>query len=119
MMACLALGLPPVISLVLAMAVCHAGNMLATPQAVAGALTPFPHCAGTASSLLGLVQQLSAAVVGTVVGLTLGRSAWPLAIAIATMGCASLALWAVSRRGRVAPATAKLPRAEMPGLSPG
>jgi DHA1 family bicyclomycin/chloramphenicol resistance-like MFS transporter len=101
------------------MAVCHAGNMLATPQAVAGALTPFPHCAGTASSLLGLVQQLSAAVVGTVVGLTLGRSAWPLAIAIATMGCASLALWAVSRRGRVAPATAKLPRAEMPGLSPG
>jgi DHA1 family bicyclomycin/chloramphenicol resistance-like MFS transporter len=101
MMACLALGLPPVVSLVLSMVVCHAGNMLATPQAVAGALTPFPHCAGTASSLLGLVQQLSAALAGTVVGVTLGRSAWPLAIAIATMGCTSLALWAASRRGRV------------------
>ena len=100
MMACLALGLPPVVSLVLSMVVCHAGNMLATPQAVAGALTPFPHCAGTASSLLGLVQQLSAALAGTVVGFTLGHSAWPLAIAIATMGCASLALWAVSRRAR-------------------
>jgi DHA1 family bicyclomycin/chloramphenicol resistance-like MFS transporter len=119
MMACLALGLPPVASLVLSMVVCHAGNMLATPQAVAGALTPFPHCAGTASSLLGLVQQLSAALAGTVVGFTLGRSAWPLAIAIATMGCVSLALWAVSRRSRVAPAAAELPCTEVRRLSPG
>jgi DHA1 family bicyclomycin/chloramphenicol resistance-like MFS transporter len=100
MMACLWLGLPPVISLVLSMVVCHAGNMLATPQAVAGALTPVPHCAGTASSLLGLVQQLSAAFTGTVVGFTLGRSAWPLALAIAAMGCASVALWGLSRRAR-------------------
>jgi DHA1 family bicyclomycin/chloramphenicol resistance-like MFS transporter len=100
MMVCLALGWPPVPSLVLSMVVCHAGNMLATPQAVAGALTPFPHCAGTASSLLGLVQQISAALVGTLVGLALGRSAWPLAIAIALMGCVSVALWAASRRAR-------------------
>lgn len=119
MMACLALGLPPVASLVLSMVICHAGNMLTTPQAVAGALTPFPHCAGTASSLLGLVQQISAALAGTLVGLTLGRSAWPLAIAIATLGCVSVALWAASRRGRVAPAAAELPRAEIRGLSPG
>jgi DHA1 family bicyclomycin/chloramphenicol resistance-like MFS transporter len=117
MVACLALGLPPAASLVAAMVLCHAGNMLATPQAVAGALTPFPHCAGTASSLLGLVQQISAALAGTVVGLTLGRSAWPLAIAIATMGCASLALWAASRHARVAPAPAEA--AEVPGLSAG
>jgi DHA1 family bicyclomycin/chloramphenicol resistance-like MFS transporter len=119
MIACLALGVPPVASLVLSMVVCHAGNMLATPQAVAGALTPFPHCAGTASSLLGLVQQLSAALAGTAVGFTLGSSAWPLAIAIATMGCGSLVLWAVSRRGRIAPAAGELPRAEVRGLSAG
>ena len=119
MMACLALGLPPVASLVLSMVICHAGNMLTTPQAVAGALTPFPHCAGTASSLLGLVQQISAALAGTLVGLTLGRSAWPLAIAIATLGCVSVALWAASRRGRAVPAAAELPRAEIRGLSPG
>ena len=100
MMACLWLGLSPVASLVLPMMVCHAGNMLATPQAVAGALTPFPHCAGTASSLLGLVQQVSAALTGTAVGFSLGRSAWPLALAIAAMGCASLALWGASRRAR-------------------
>jgi hypothetical protein len=53
-----------------------------------------------------------------VVGFTLGRSAWPLAIAVATMGCASLALWAVSRRGRVAPAIAP-PPAGMRGAAPG
>jgi DHA1 family bicyclomycin/chloramphenicol resistance-like MFS transporter len=100
MMACVWLGAPPVAALVLSMMVCHAGNMLATPQAVAGALTPFPYCAGTASSLLGLVQQIAAAFAGTAVGLTLGRSAWPLAIAIAATGCGSLALWAVSRRAR-------------------
>jgi DHA1 family bicyclomycin/chloramphenicol resistance-like MFS transporter len=101
MMACLALGLPPVPSLVLSMLIYHAGNMLAMPQAIAGALTPFPECAGTASSLLGLVQQISAAVVGIIVGHTLGRSPWPLAIAIAAIGCLSVVLWAASRRMRV------------------
>lgn len=102
MTACLALGLPPVASLVLPMVICHAGNMLATPPAVAGALTPFPHCAGTASSLAGLVQQLAAALAGTMVGHTLGHSAWPLAIAIAATGCGSLVMWAASRRIRTA-----------------
>ncbi len=100
MVACLALGWPPVVSLVLSMVICHAGNMLATPQAVAGALTPFPHCAGTASSLAGLVQQISAALVGTIVGHALGGTAWPLAIAIAATGCLSVVMWIVSRRAR-------------------
>ncbi|HUI96102.1 MAG TPA: multidrug effflux MFS transporter [Xanthobacteraceae bacterium] len=100
MMAALWLGWPAAVSLVLAMAICHAGNMLATPQAVAGALTPFPHCAGTASSLAGLAQQLSAALVATIVGHTIGQSAWPLAIAIAATGCLAVALWFASRRAR-------------------
>jgi DHA1 family bicyclomycin/chloramphenicol resistance-like MFS transporter len=117
MMACLWLDLPPVASLVLSMVVCHAGNMLATPQAVAGALTPFPHCAGTASSLLGLVQQVAAALAGTAVGLALGRSAWPLAIAIALMGCVSVALWAASRRAR-ADATRKAATVRGTGFLP-
>ena len=101
MVACLALSLPPTASLVLSMMICHAGNMLATPQAVAGALTPFPDCAGTASSFAGLAQQMSAALVGTIVGHTLGRSAWPLAVAIAATGCLSVVLWIVSRRVRI------------------
>jgi DHA1 family bicyclomycin/chloramphenicol resistance-like MFS transporter len=82
---------------VLSMLVYHAGLMIAMPQAIAGAMTPFPDCAGTASSLVGLVQQSSAALLGTIVGLTLGQTAWPLAISIAATGCLSLSLWAGSR----------------------
>jgi MFS transporter, DHA1 family, multidrug resistance protein len=94
--ASLALELAPVPALVISMGLYHAGLMLAMPQAIAGAMTPFPDSAGTTSSLVGLVQQSSAALVGAIVGVTLGRSAWPLAVAIATMGCISLGLWAIS-----------------------
>jgi DHA1 family bicyclomycin/chloramphenicol resistance-like MFS transporter len=100
MVVSLALGWPPVTSLVLSMALYHTGLMLAMPQAVAGAVTPFPDRAGTASSFVGLVQQTSAALLGMVVGYTLGQSAWPLAGAIAAMGCLSFALWAGSRSVR-------------------
>ena len=81
-------------ALVLAMAVYHAGLGLAMPQAIAGALTPFPEHAGAASSLVGFVQQSSAALVGAVVGHALGATAWPLAAAVAAMGAMSFALWA-------------------------
>jgi DHA1 family bicyclomycin/chloramphenicol resistance-like MFS transporter len=102
MVAGLALGLSPVASLVICMLVYHAGLMLVLPQAIAGAMTPFPDCAGTASSLVGFVQQTSAALLGIIVGRSLGHTAWPLAISIAMMGCLSLALWAGSRRMRTA-----------------
>jgi DHA1 family bicyclomycin/chloramphenicol resistance-like MFS transporter len=97
MLASLALGSAPVASLVLPMVLYHAGLMLAMPQAIAGAMTPFPDRAGTASSVIGLAQQTSAALLGAVVGHTLGPTAWPLAGAIALMGLISLALWACSR----------------------
>ena len=100
MLASLALGLAPVASLVLSMVLYHAGLMLAMPQAIAGAMTPFPDRAGTASSLIGLVQQTSAALLGIVVGYTLGHSAWPLAGAIALMGCLAVLLWGCSRLAR-------------------
>lgn len=100
MVASLALGLEPVISFVLSMIVYLTGVMLVMPQAIAGAMTPFPDCAGTASSFIGLVQQTSAATVGTIVGHMLGQSAWPLAGSIALMGCLALAVWAGSRHIR-------------------
>jgi DHA1 family bicyclomycin/chloramphenicol resistance-like MFS transporter len=62
-------------------------------QGIAGALTPFPERAGTASSLFGFVQQSAAALCGAVVGWLLGQSAWPLAAGVAAMGCATLGLW--------------------------
>jgi DHA1 family bicyclomycin/chloramphenicol resistance-like MFS transporter len=95
-----ALGFAPIASLVLSMVIYQIGLMLAMPQAIAGAMTPFPDRAGTTSSLVGVVQQISAALLGTVVGHAVSRSAWPLAGAIAAMGCLSFILWAGSRRLR-------------------
>lgn len=103
MVASLALGAAPVTSIVLSMTVYHAGIMLAMPQAIAGAMTPFPDCAGTASSFVGLAQQVSAATVGTIVGHLLGQSVWPLAGSVALMGCLAFALWIGTRRIRAGP----------------
>ena len=101
MVAVIAFGSSSVPALVLSMLLYHAGLGLAMPQAIAGALTPFPDHAGAASSLVGFVQQTSAALLGAIVGHTLGQTAWPVVAAVAGMGCVSLALWAVSRCARL------------------
>lgn len=116
MVTSLALGVAPVTSFVLSMILYHAGLILAMPQAIAGAMTPFPDCAGTASSLIGLAQQMSAATVGTIVGHLLGQSAWPLAGSVAMMGCLALVVWAGSRRIR---AETVLAPSTQPGLAVG
>jgi DHA1 family bicyclomycin/chloramphenicol resistance-like MFS transporter len=97
MVVALALGLTSAASLVLPMALYLAGLGMVLPQAIAGAMTPFPERAGAASALLGFIQQTAAALCGAVVGWLLGRSAWPLAAAVAVMGCASLLLWISTR----------------------
>ena len=56
--------------------------------------------AGAAVSLFGFVQKSIAALCGAVVGALLGRSAWPLAAAVAAMGCATLLLWLATQRVR-------------------
>ena len=59
---------------------CMIAFSLIYPQTLAGALQPFPHAAGAASSLVGLVQQLTGAVTGMVVAaLSTGgtRRRWP------------------------------------------
>jgi len=78
------------------------GLGLTLPQAMAGALTPFPDRAGAASSLVGFVQQTSAAILGVGVGHMLGASAWPIAAPMAAMGCTALLAWAMSRHVRAA-----------------
>jgi DHA1 family bicyclomycin/chloramphenicol resistance-like MFS transporter len=86
--------------LVAAMAIYLAGLGLAMPQAMAGALTPFPDRAGTAASLLGLVQQTVAALVAAIVGNYLGRSAWPVTAVVVTAACLTFLLWAFTRHLR-------------------
>ena len=106
MMVALALGLTSALSLVLPVAVYLAGLGMVLPQALAGALTPFPERAGAASSLFGFIQQSAAALCGAGVGWMLGQNAWPLAGAVAAMGCSALAIWLTTRALR-ARATAR------------
>ena len=96
MVASVTLGLGSAFSLVLPMAVYLAGMGMVLPQAIAGAMTPFPERAGAASSLFGFVQQTVSAVCGAAVGWFLGQTAWPLVIGVAAMGCATLGLWSVT-----------------------
>src|SRR6185369_11563261 len=76
------------------------GMGMTLAQAQAGALLPFPDRAGAASSLLGFTTQTLSAMVGAILGHTLGSTAWPLAIAIVLAGGLSLLLWALSRGTR-------------------
>jgi DHA1 family bicyclomycin/chloramphenicol resistance-like MFS transporter len=87
----------PGLWLVAAMALYLAGVGLAMPQAMAGALTPFPDRAGTAASLMGLVQQAVAAVIAAVIGGFLVQSAWPVTGVVLAMSTLTLLLWTLTR----------------------
>lgn len=60
------------------------------PNAIGGALAPYPRMAGAASALLGFVQMSVAAAVGIIVGHSYNQTALPMALAIAV--CGSLVL---------------------------
>ncbi len=90
------------LSLSVPVAVYLAGMGLIMPQAFAAALQPFPHHAGAASALGGVVQQSAAAIMGAVVGHALGTTAWPLAIAVAAAGCLTPMVWYFTRGVRAA-----------------
>jgi DHA1 family bicyclomycin/chloramphenicol resistance-like MFS transporter len=100
MIAAVALGFTSALSLVLPIAVYLAGMGMVLPQSFAGAMTPFPERAGAASSLLGFIQQSIAALFGSIVGVLLGQSAWPLAGGVAAAGCATLLIWITTRAVR-------------------
>ncbi|WP_372599688.1 Bcr/CflA family multidrug efflux MFS transporter [Amphritea sp.] len=66
------------------------GVGMVMPQAMAGALAPFATIAGTASSLLGFIQSISAASVGMLVGHYHSGTPTTMAVSIATMAMLSL-----------------------------
>ena len=73
--------------------------MLTMPPATAGALTPFPQIAGSASSLLAFCQFVVASTAALLVGLTFDGTARPMAIAIAAASvCAFLSFRLAFRR---------------------
>ncbi|MGB6086327.1 multidrug effflux MFS transporter [Parvibaculum sp.] len=65
---------------------------LTMPQSMAGALTPFPHIAGTASSLLGFVQAIAGAIAGIYVGHAVDGGPAAMVIIMAVMGVLTLAI---------------------------
>jgi DHA1 family bicyclomycin/chloramphenicol resistance-like MFS transporter len=90
---------PHVLHVLAPMVVYMAGVGLTLPQSFAGAITPFPERAGTASSLLGFAQMTFAALIGIAVGHFVEQAPNALAWAIAIMGAASLALTLTHRAG--------------------
>jgi MFS transporter, DHA1 family, multidrug resistance protein len=81
------------------MVIYMAGVGLTLPSAMAGAITPFPERAGTASSLVGFSQMTFAAIVGVMVGHLVEHTPNALAWTIAVLGIANLALTLAARAG--------------------
>ncbi len=74
------------------------------PQAIAGALQPFPHVAGSASSLVGFTQQLAGAATGMVVAAftTDGtQTALALGVLISALFALSVYVFAIRRHRTV------------------
>ena len=85
-MLALALAEPPAVAAVLLpMLVYLAGAGLVLPNAMAGAIGPFPTLAGAASALMGFAQMMVASLVGVAVGQFEQTSAVVMAAAIAGM----------------------------------
>jgi MFS transporter, DHA1 family, multidrug resistance protein len=73
-------------AVILPFALYMCGTALIMPNATAAALSPFPHSAGAASSLMGASQFAVGAAVSTALGLLFEGSARPLASAAALGG---------------------------------
>lgn len=65
------------------------------PQAMTGAMMPFPHMAGAASALLGFVQMAGSACVGIMVGQLHDGTAIPMLVVIAVCGVLTLVSYVV------------------------
>lgn len=92
-------GIETVWSVLIPMMVYMAGVGLVLPNALAGALGPFPEKAGAASALSGFTQMGFAAFVGVGVGWAFDGTARPMAVAIALSGCAAVAAHRILLRG--------------------
>ena len=74
------------------------GLGLANPNAVAGAVGPYPHMAGLAAAGLGVIQMTGSAAYGITVGHLADGTAAPMATAIATAGLAAFLGFSLLRR---------------------
>ncbi|HLI21733.1 MAG TPA: Bcr/CflA family multidrug efflux MFS transporter [Stellaceae bacterium] len=74
------------------------------PNAIAAAMEPVPHMAGTGASLMGAIQMASAAAGGFIVDLFFDGTGTPMGIGMASAAItASLFYWAIARRHKRGP----------------
>ncbi|MGO4125949.1 multidrug effflux MFS transporter [Inquilinus sp. YAF38] len=78
------------------------GVGLTLPNAIAGAIAPFPAMAGTASALMGFLQMTLAALVGIAIGHATGTDALPMAAAVLLTAFGALAAFRLLVRTAVA-----------------
>ncbi|MAM94578.1 multidrug effflux MFS transporter [Parvibaculum sp.] len=93
---------PSALAIVLPVVIYGFSMGVTMPQAMAGALTPFPEIAGTASSLLGFLQSFAGALAGLYVGHGVEASALPMAGTIALGGVAAFVIAMSGRRVKAA-----------------
>lgn len=102
MLALVTLGPKTPFAVMIPMMVYMFGVGLVMPQSMAAALQPFPERAGAASSLVGFAQMATGALIGVLIGRTLGTDygALALPVAVAVFGTATLALFLATGRAR-------------------
>jgi MFS transporter, DHA1 family, multidrug resistance protein len=74
------------------------GLGLSNPNAVAGAVGPYPHMAGLAAAGLGVIQMTGSAIYGIAVGHLADGTPAPMAAAIASAGLAAFVAFTLLRR---------------------
>ena len=100
-------GITGVAAVLAPMVVYMAGMGLVLPNAMAGAIAPYPRQAGSVSSLVGFAQYGIASLVGLAVGHAFDQTQVPMVGAIALMGVAALAsCLLLARPDRAGPAPA-------------
>ncbi len=94
------------LAVVLPMFVYMVSLMMTAPQAMAGAMTPFPRMAGAAASLQQFGQYLFASTSALIVGVTYDHTSRPMATAIAVSALLAFACsrWVMPRVARANPA---------------
>jgi MFS transporter, DHA1 family, multidrug resistance protein len=76
---------------------------LVQSNAIAAAMEPVPHMAGTGASLMGAIQMASAAIGGFVVDLFFNGTGTPMGVGMASAALAASAFyWLIARRNRPA-----------------
>lgn len=93
------MGIAHPVAVVAPMMVYMVGAGLTLPNALAGAIGPFPRMAGAAAALVGFVQMTTASLAGIAVGHLHDGTALPMAGVIAAMGAGAFAAhWGAVRR---------------------